>query len=237
MLVPKNNSRFELEAHWIDELLVTKMGRNLQIAQATWKIGENPIHLTLMTSHLECFTQNGPTRKKQMKQALTQMKMVNPDTTALFAGNLNIRDKEITAPMFVKSIGTLNDEINDVWVEMGRDSRHEYTWAPSLNDNNQKRKCGDMSSYRFDRVYYRNPTNGIGLKPVNFKLIGRNRIYDAPIYDDDDDDDDYDSSDDDDVIDIGDDSEFDRWPIDPCDQQDCGFPSDHWGVMVDFQII
>lgn len=48
-----------------------------------------------MTSHLESTASHAEERVKQLKIALKQLKAVPKDKTAVFGGDLNMRDKEV----------------------------------------------------------------------------------------------------------------------------------------------
>ena len=49
-----------------------------------------------MTSHLESTKDYKTERKSQLKRALGHMVKVNEDRTAIFGGDLNLRDNEVT---------------------------------------------------------------------------------------------------------------------------------------------
>lgn len=50
----------------------------------------------LMTSHLESTQQHAEERKKQLKTALEVMRSADKHRTAIFGGDLNLRDKEVS---------------------------------------------------------------------------------------------------------------------------------------------
>ena len=96
------------------------------------------------------------------------MNSIGSDSAVILAGDLNLRDDEL------QEIGGLTDGIKDAWIETGSDINTKFSWDTSLNDNlniQGKRK----PKFRFDRVFYRPPRNGVVL-PKRFKFVGRNRL-------------------------------------------------------------
>ena len=100
--------------------------------------------------------------------------MIDDGTIVFFAGDLNLRDKEL------KEIGGLMDGIKDAWVEAGSDKSKEFSWDMELNDNltlsgPRKPRC------RFDRVYYRaSKSEPISVKKFDF--IGKERLLMADCF-------------------------------------------------------
>lgn len=126
------------------------------------------IDCLLMTSHLESTASHAEERVRQLKIALKQLKAAAKEKTAIFGGDLNMRDKEF------QSLGSQGyaDGIVDVWEDTGCRPEAKFTWDTQRNDNlewNKKfrPKC------RFDRLYYR-PSDG--LKAVYFELVGLERL-------------------------------------------------------------
>ncbi|EDO38578.1 predicted protein [Nematostella vectensis] len=119
-----------------------------------------------MTSHLEstkdCFRE----RQRQLEMVLEKMKEQDPNSMVLFAGDMNLRDKELNGIGGLDSRGIL-----DVWEKVGNDAS-KFTWDVSANDNldwphSYKPKL------RFDRVFVR---PGGGVEPVSFSLVGTKRV-------------------------------------------------------------
>ena len=96
------------------------------------------------------------------------MTTIDDGTMVIFAGDLNLRDKEL------KELGGLMGGIKDAWIEAGSDESKRFSWDMELNDNltlngSRKPRC------RFDRVYYRASKS----EPVSvqkFDFIGKERL-------------------------------------------------------------
>ena len=98
----------------------------------------------------------------------TQTKLQESNKTAIFAGDLNIRDNE------VKSV-QVPPRIIDVWEACGSVEKHKFTWDTDENDNLEWSFSPRPSSkLRFDRMYL-SPSDG-KFKPKKFELVGKERI-------------------------------------------------------------
>ena len=53
------------------------------------------VDMYLVTSHLESTKEHGEERKKQMKFSFNAMKETSDDSTVIFGGDMNARDKEV----------------------------------------------------------------------------------------------------------------------------------------------
>ncbi|XP_013407946.1 tyrosyl-DNA phosphodiesterase 2-like [Lingula anatina] len=143
----------------------SRMGRALQSAQAEVK----GIPMTLITSHLESTKDHAEERKRQLTAAFRAVNEAEGSRTVVFGGDLNLRDPELAA------IGSLPDNIYDLWEVTGKRKEAAFTWDLTRNDNLEwqarfRPKC------RFDRLYIRHSTPRTQLKPVYFELTGLERI-------------------------------------------------------------
>ncbi|XP_075239129.1 tyrosyl-DNA phosphodiesterase 2-like isoform X2 [Convolutriloba macropyga] len=153
------------------------MGRNLIRCDAEF-LG---IPMSFYTTHLESTKAVYQTRVKQLQQCVNEMTGNDVAQFKLLAGDLNLRDAELTTVEKMSSI-------KDAWIESGSVKESQYTWDMSVNDNlenmkNSKVKC------RFDRVYYISEkhtsySNEVGadekcndrLELKSFELIGKERL-------------------------------------------------------------
>lgn len=157
-------STIKYEDHEITEFPHTRMMRNVLRVNAS--VGGTP--MCLINTHLESSVEASEERKQQLQSVMKDV--INlPDTrTVLFAGDLNLRDKELN------EIGGLPAGIEDVWVMCGSRKECSYTWDLTRNDNllfngKFKPRC------RFDRVYFRGSSPS-KLMPKFFGLIGLERL-------------------------------------------------------------
>lgn len=141
----------------------TVMMRNLLSVQC--QIKGKPF--SVMTSHLESTKDFGEERKRQLKQCFEAVKAEPAGQNVIFGGDLNLRDKELTA------IGGIPGGMCDVWEATGSRKECLYTWDMTRNTNlvfdKFKPRC------RFDRLYLRHSNPGT-IKPVYFELIGLEKI-------------------------------------------------------------
>lgn len=161
-LLKKSSVKF-VESEII-EYPVTRMMRNLLKVNVTFK----DLPLCLMNSHLESTAEGADERKDQLKSALKRMLHTPEKHTVIFAGDMNMRDKELT------ELGGLPAGIEDMWIVCGSRKECSYTFDMTRNDNllynsKWKPRC------RFDRVYTRH-SSPAKLKPLFFGLIGLERI-------------------------------------------------------------
>ncbi|CAD5123336.1 DgyrCDS11692 [Dimorphilus gyrociliatus] len=121
----------------------------------------------VMTSHLESTKPLSEERKKQLKRCLDEL--MNCQSTSLFAGDLNLRDKEI------EEIGGLPPGVVDMWEVTGKREMAKFTWDCKLNSNLEMegRFC---PRFRFDRMYIKQDRRRAKLRPVYFELSGIEKI-------------------------------------------------------------
>ncbi|KAI1710722.1 5'-tyrosyl-DNA phosphodiesterase [Ditylenchus destructor] len=156
-LVSKN---IEIQSNEIIEFANTDMGRSAILVHAQWR----GLKLKFINAHLESLKQNSNS-KKRTAQFAQCMKLLGelaaedePNTLAVFGGDLNIRDKEVTGmPVNVK----------DAWIAAGSNPETQFTWDMSKNDNMEMfgARC------RFDRVYFSGPYT-----KLDFSFHGTERI-------------------------------------------------------------
>jgi tyrosyl-DNA phosphodiesterase 2 len=142
----------------------SRMGRALQVVNA--HIGQ--VKLCLLNTHLESTKEFSDQRVVQFKQCLDEMRRAKDDVTVIMAGDLNIRDSEVT------KVGGLPPKVDDVWQLLGSKKELQYTWDCSRNTNLQM--PGKFKpKMRFDRVLVResNPNN---VKVKTFNLIGIEKV-------------------------------------------------------------
>lgn len=145
------------------------MGRNLLKVDLKYK---DKVDLCVMTSHLESTAEHGSERMIQLKKAIKAMLDQDEHKVVIFGGDLNMRDKEVTA------VGGLPQNICDIWESTGARKEAAYTWDMTRNTNltwNAKfrPRC------RFDRLLYRGNNTECGemtLMPVYFELEGLEKL-------------------------------------------------------------
>ena len=151
-----------------DSLKITKFPNSQMLRHLLHQkisISDHPVHL--FTSHLESMKSSAGERKRQLAQCFEQMtQLCDIDGQAsILGGDLNVRDAEVAA------VGVPSCCV-DVWESCGSDPQHQYTWDTAVNDN---LGAPYKSKLRFDRLYLcRRDTNK--LKPVSFRLIGKERV-------------------------------------------------------------
>ncbi|GBM97230.1 Tyrosyl-DNA phosphodiesterase 2 [Araneus ventricosus] len=124
-------------------------------------------NLVLFNSHLESMLRGANARKMQLRKIFKEILASPDDTTAIFGGDLNSRDKELT------QLGGLPAGIEDLWIACGSRRESEYTFDLTLNDNlimDGQPRC------RFDRIYVRH-SSPRQLEPTYFGLIGLERLH------------------------------------------------------------
>jgi tyrosyl-DNA phosphodiesterase 2 len=124
-----------------------------------------------MNVHLESTKDFAKERVEQLVKCLSEIKLLNDDTTAILAGDMNIRDKEVAS----LSNGTgLPPNIKDVWEFLGKRKEAQYSWDTMRNTNLQL--PGKFKPrMRFDRVYIRE-SQPSRLVPTSFNLIGIEKV-------------------------------------------------------------
>ena len=144
----------------------SKMGRHLLCQPVLFK---NKIALTLMTSHLESTAQCKAERVRQLEQVLKSMAEQTANATAIFGGDTNLRDKELSA------FGGLPSGVVDAWEESGRPADAQYSWDVRLNDNLDW-PYPNKPRIRFDRFFVRSAQGQNALKANQFMLVGMERL-------------------------------------------------------------
>ncbi|NXM88372.1 TYDP2 phosphodiesterase, partial [Oenanthe oenanthe] len=156
-------SRVKLLKHEIIPFPTTAMKRNLLVVH----VSISGIELCLMTSHLESTKDHSKERIKQLQIVLNEMKKESETTTVIFGGDTNLRDSEVT------KLGSLPDNIKDVWELLGKPQHCRYTWDTQSNTNlNAAYKC----KMRFDRIYFRPASGGGHFIPRSMDLIGLEKL-------------------------------------------------------------
>jgi len=150
----------------------TQMGRSLLLVEMKYK---NEVNFSAMTAHLESTAEFSKQRVEQLCQCFKKMQSMSTNM-ALFGGDLNIRDSELT------SMGGIPNGIYDMWECTGKRKECLYTWDCTRN-NNLSMNGKFKPRLRFDRLFYKPLSNGnsIGkgkeytLMPVYFELEGLER--------------------------------------------------------------
>lgn len=157
------------ESVQIQKFEETLMMRDLTLIEA--KINDKK--LLLINTHLESTKDFAEVRMRQLSMAFDHIKQSDPSTTVIFAGDLNIRDKE------VDKVG-LPDKTKDLWIATGQRKEVQYTWDMLRNVN--KEFGGKFKPrMRFDRVYFR-PSNKADIEPDHFGLVGIEKVPGHQIY-------------------------------------------------------
>ncbi|XP_003748534.1 tyrosyl-DNA phosphodiesterase 2 [Galendromus occidentalis] len=143
------------------------MGRKLQAAEVSFK---NAHKLFILNTHLESTGEFSDARRVQLQKCFRNLNKISDGYSAVLAGDLNLRDKELDG------IGGIPAGICDMWERLGSRPEAKYTWDMTRNDNllwnaRFKPRC------RFDRMYFKESlAQPRALKPVYFGLIGLERI-------------------------------------------------------------
>ncbi|KAK2518378.1 Tdp2 [Columba guinea] len=156
-------SRVKILKYEIIPFPSTSMMRNLLVVHVSISGNE----LCLMTSHLESTKDHSKERMKQLKIVLNKMQKESESTTVIFGGDTNLRDSEVA------KLGSLPNNIMDIWEFLGRPQHCHYTWDTYSNTNlNAEYKC----KLRFDRVYFRPAADGGHIIPRSMDLIGLEKL-------------------------------------------------------------
>jgi len=140
---------------------------------------ENNVKIRFMNTQLETET-SVEVRMVQLEKCLADMKLLDNDTTAILAGDMNIqKDSELA------SLGNgsgLPSSIVDVWEFLGKSIETQYTWDMLINTNLESgyssvagKPHTDVPRMRFDRIYFRQ-SHPCRLVPKTFKLIGTEKV-------------------------------------------------------------
>ncbi|CAL1280483.1 unnamed protein product [Larinioides sclopetarius] len=127
-------------------------------------------NLVLFNSHLESMLRGADERKMQLRKIFKEVLSSPDDTTAIFAGDFNSRDKELN------ELGGLPAGIEDLWILCGSQKECEYTFDLTQNDNLLMDAELGKARCRFDRIYVRH-SSPRQLKPTYFGLTGLERLH------------------------------------------------------------
>nr|CAD7569763.1 unnamed protein product [Timema californicum] len=192
------------DSHQIHEFPDSRMCRNMITVNA--HIG--PLKLQLLNTHLESTIDHAEERVKQLNECFKVTLEAPEDTTVIFAGDLNLRDKEgsmcfQTASVKPASAGIVLSKqfllqyhqvgVEDLWKTCGSRKECQYTWDMLRNSNKEFPNRFKPRS-RFDRIYLRH-SHPQRVVPVHFGLLGIEKVSGTQT-----------------------------------------FPSDHWGLRVFFNI-
>ncbi|XP_041488709.1 tyrosyl-DNA phosphodiesterase 2-like isoform X1 [Microtus oregoni] len=139
----------------------TKMMRNLLCVNVS--VGGN--EFCLMTSHLESTGKYSAERMSQLKTVFQKMQEVPDSTTVLFAGDTNLRDREVI------KCGGLPANVFDAWEFLGKPKHCQYTWDTRINTN---LGIPYACKHRFDRIFFRAAEGR--LIPQSLDLIGLEKL-------------------------------------------------------------
>jgi len=139
------------------------MSRDLTLVEAAID-GRN---FLLINTHLESTKDFAEVRMDQLKRAFNHVKKANSSKTVILAGDLNIRDSEVS------KVG-LPENVQDMWVANGSRKEVEHTWD-TLRNNNVEIPSKFKPRLRFDRVYLR-PSQSGDIKPEHFGLVGIQKV-------------------------------------------------------------
>ncbi|CAL8093750.1 unnamed protein product [Calicophoron daubneyi] len=137
--------------------------------------GKN-LRVRIYTSHLESCYEGMTERKSQLQCAWKKMKEIKNSSSssylnstspnaAIFCGDLNLRDNEVT------QLGGVPTGIVDVWEATGSRTELHATWNPRLNLN-AAGLSKSRRAFRYDRMYL----SGECLKPVDFGFRGLEKV-------------------------------------------------------------
>ncbi|XP_004847656.1 tyrosyl-DNA phosphodiesterase 2 [Heterocephalus glaber] len=156
-------SRVKLKSQEIIPFPSTKMMRNLLCVHVSLSGNE----LCLMTSHLESTRGHAEERINQLKLVLKKMQEAPESSTVIFAGDTNLRDKEVT------KYGGLPNNILDVWEFLGKPKHCQYTWDTQMNSN---LGIPATCKLRFDRIFFRAAAEEGHIVPRSLDLLGLEKL-------------------------------------------------------------
>lgn len=143
--------------------------------------------VAVTTAHLESLQQGSVQRKEQMAQILEELRgAVDNGDVAVFAGDTNLREAEVSARLVQKTApkkdgetGTVKrrkvePKFQDAWILGGSQPDEKYTWDMSQNDNHEDFREFKPKT-RYDRCFVLAPKD-VQLRVERFKLLGKNRL-------------------------------------------------------------
>lgn len=153
------------DSHKILEYPGTSMGRNLLVTEAHM----GSLQVSLLNTHLESTADFASERVRQLQFCLKEVAAIAHHRTVIFAGDLNLRDKELVL------CGGLPQNMIDLWEAGGSRAECRYTWDMTRNTNTEfagrfKPRC------RFDRAYVRQ-TSPPCVRPKYFGLVGLQKVF------------------------------------------------------------
>ena len=117
-------------------------GMHRERVEVRGTVGDREVLLS--TAHLESLASGATQRMVQLADSLRMI--VDHDGPAVFAGDLNLRDREAAAVPEVALV-------RDAWEATGADPLTRYTWDTRRNPNRASRWPGGAARMRFDRVF------------------------------------------------------------------------------------
>ncbi|XP_078544071.1 tyrosyl-DNA phosphodiesterase 2-like isoform X1 [Lissotriton helveticus] len=156
-------SKVKLISQEITPFPSSTMMRNLLTVHANVS-GKN---LCLMTSHLESTKEHAKERLKQLNIVLKKINEAPESSTVIFAGDTNLRDKEVS------KIGGLPSNILDIWESLGKPEHCRYTWDTKMNNN---LRAPYTCRLRFDRIFFRASKDGGHFIPRTLDLLGLKKL-------------------------------------------------------------
>lgn len=150
--------------HEIVRFPTSVMERNMLIVKA--KIAS--ASLILVNCHLESTKDHAAERLKQLRMAFKYVVAQDQHYTVFFAGDLNLRDKEL------EQIGGIPPGIDDLWIACGSRPECTYTWDAQRNDNTEI-PGRFKPRMRFDRVYLQH-SSPWKIVPKHFGLVGIEKL-------------------------------------------------------------
>ena len=108
----------------------TKMGRGLQ--RIDCHMGK--VKMSFLNVHLESTKDFSKERLEQLRKCLAEVEGLKDDTTAILAGDMNIRDSEISS---LRNGSGLPANVKDIWELLGKRKEVQYTWDMMRNTNLQ----------------------------------------------------------------------------------------------------
>ncbi|MES1905134.1 MAG: Tyrosyl-DNA phosphodiesterase 2 [Paramarteilia canceri] len=124
------------------------MGRGMLICNFQLN---NEINLLSLNTHLESTSQYSGERIAQLAKAIKNISSVSFSNVdmAFIAGDLNLREKEVVQNK------NLFLDLNDSWVESGKDASTQFTWDTKLNHNSMLNNKSFKIRMRMDRIYFK----------------------------------------------------------------------------------